>query len=186
MLTTTNEGYRAGRFSLLELADAQLQLIEVEREAIDAAAQFHTLMVEIQRIDRVRGFRRSRRGGLHEQNTCSGACVLASPRMRTSDVETSDEHGHGTRRRKPSAVRTMDDCWSRTTSPSSWRSTKRGIPPEYRVWLYEDDKLLPPSCRDGRSGARSGSAESASASRFVRKANICGAAASSPSRIRST
>jgi outer membrane protein, heavy metal efflux system len=52
MLSTTNDGYRAGRFSLLELADAQLQLIEVEREAIRAAAQFHTLMVEIQRVTR--------------------------------------------------------------------------------------------------------------------------------------
>jgi outer membrane protein, heavy metal efflux system len=50
MLATTSEGYRAGRFSLLELADAQMQLIEVEREAIRAAAQFHTLLVEIQRI----------------------------------------------------------------------------------------------------------------------------------------
>jgi cobalt-zinc-cadmium efflux system outer membrane protein len=50
MLATTNDGYRAGRFSLLELADAQLQLIEVEREAIRAAAQFHTLEVEIQRV----------------------------------------------------------------------------------------------------------------------------------------
>ncbi len=50
MLATTNEGYRAGRFSLLELADAQLQLIEVEREATQAAAQFHTLLVEIQRV----------------------------------------------------------------------------------------------------------------------------------------
>lgn len=50
MVATTDEGYRAGRFSLLELADAQLQLIEVEREAAEAAAQFHTLMVEIQRL----------------------------------------------------------------------------------------------------------------------------------------
>jgi cobalt-zinc-cadmium efflux system outer membrane protein len=50
MLATTNEGYRAGRFSVLELADAQLQLIEVEREAIRAAAQFHVLLVEIQRL----------------------------------------------------------------------------------------------------------------------------------------
>lgn len=49
MLATMSEGYHAGRFSLLELADAQLQLIEVERDAIRAAAQFHTLMVEIQR-----------------------------------------------------------------------------------------------------------------------------------------
>jgi cobalt-zinc-cadmium efflux system outer membrane protein len=50
MLAATNEGYRAGRFSLLELADAQLQLIEVEREATEAAASFHTLMVEIRRV----------------------------------------------------------------------------------------------------------------------------------------
>lgn len=49
MLTTTQQGYRAGRFSMLELADAQLQLIEVEREAIRAAAQFHTLRIDIQR-----------------------------------------------------------------------------------------------------------------------------------------
>jgi outer membrane protein, heavy metal efflux system len=50
MLTTTSEGYRAGRFSLLELTDAQMQVIAIEREAIGAAAQFHTLLVEIQRI----------------------------------------------------------------------------------------------------------------------------------------
>ena len=47
---SVRRGYRAGRFSLLELADAQLQLIEVEREATEAAARFHTLMVDIQRI----------------------------------------------------------------------------------------------------------------------------------------
>lgn len=50
MLKTTEQGYRAGRFSLLELADAQTQLLEVEREAITAAAQFHTLLIEIQRV----------------------------------------------------------------------------------------------------------------------------------------
>lgn len=50
MLKTTSEGYRAGRFSLLELADAQIQLIEVERETIRAAAQFHTLMIDINRV----------------------------------------------------------------------------------------------------------------------------------------
>ena len=50
MLATTDEGYRAGRFSLLELVDAQIQLMEVERDAIRAAAQFHTLLVEIQRV----------------------------------------------------------------------------------------------------------------------------------------
>jgi outer membrane protein, heavy metal efflux system len=50
MMKTTAEGYRAGRFSLLELADAQIQLIELEREAIRAAAQFHTLMIDIKRV----------------------------------------------------------------------------------------------------------------------------------------
>jgi cobalt-zinc-cadmium efflux system outer membrane protein len=50
MLKTTSEGYQAGRFSLLELADAQIQLIEVERETIRAAAQFHTLMIDIKRV----------------------------------------------------------------------------------------------------------------------------------------
>lgn len=49
MLKTTEQGYRAGRFSLLELADAQAQLLDVERQAIAAAAQFHTLLIEIQR-----------------------------------------------------------------------------------------------------------------------------------------
>lgn len=50
MLKTTADGYQAGRFSLLELADAQIQLIELERESIRAAAQFHTLMIDIKRL----------------------------------------------------------------------------------------------------------------------------------------
>ncbi len=50
MLKTTSEGYQAGRFSLLELADAQIQLIELEREATRAAAQFHILMIDIRRV----------------------------------------------------------------------------------------------------------------------------------------
>lgn len=50
MLKTTAEGYQAGRFSLLELADAQIQLIEIERESIRAAAQFHTLLIDIKRV----------------------------------------------------------------------------------------------------------------------------------------
>ena len=50
MMKTTAEGYQAGRFSLLELADAQIQLIELEREAIRAAAQFQTLMIDIKRV----------------------------------------------------------------------------------------------------------------------------------------
>ncbi|MBM0105462.1 TolC family protein [Steroidobacter sp. S1-65] len=61
MLATTDQGYRAGRFSLLELADAQAQLLEIERQAIEAAAQFHTLLIEIRRVTGapVRAFERS-------------------------------------------------------------------------------------------------------------------------------
>lgn len=50
MVNTTDEGYRAGRFSLVELADAQKQLLEIEQEAIRAAAEFHTDLIEIERI----------------------------------------------------------------------------------------------------------------------------------------
>jgi cobalt-zinc-cadmium efflux system outer membrane protein len=49
MMRTTAEGFRAGRFSQLELADAQTQLLEIERDAVKAAASFHTLLVEIHR-----------------------------------------------------------------------------------------------------------------------------------------
>jgi cobalt-zinc-cadmium efflux system outer membrane protein len=50
VLRTSDEGYRAGRFSLIELADAQQQLIDIERDAIRAAAEFHTQLIEIERI----------------------------------------------------------------------------------------------------------------------------------------
>jgi cobalt-zinc-cadmium efflux system outer membrane protein len=50
MLRTTDEGFRAGRFSQLELADAQRELLDIERNAVQSAAQFHTLLVEIHRV----------------------------------------------------------------------------------------------------------------------------------------
>jgi outer membrane protein, heavy metal efflux system len=50
MLDTTRSGYDAGRFSFLELADAQRQLLEIELEAIDAAANFHLQLIEIERL----------------------------------------------------------------------------------------------------------------------------------------
>lgn len=50
MLQVTQDGYRAGRFSFLELADAQQQLLEIEQDAIRAAADFHTQLIEIERI----------------------------------------------------------------------------------------------------------------------------------------
>lgn len=50
MLKTSDAGYRAGRFSFMELADAQRQLLEIERDAIRAAAEFHTHLMEIERV----------------------------------------------------------------------------------------------------------------------------------------
>lgn len=50
MLKTSEAGYRAGRFSFLELADAQQQLLEIERDAIRAAAEFHINLIEIERV----------------------------------------------------------------------------------------------------------------------------------------
>lgn len=50
MLKTSDAGYRAGRFSFLELADAQQQLLQIERDAIRAAAEFHTHLIEIERV----------------------------------------------------------------------------------------------------------------------------------------
>ncbi|HEY6644331.1 TolC family protein [Povalibacter sp.] len=50
MLETTRTGYQAGRFSFPELADAQGQLLEIELEAIDAAARFHLQLIEIERL----------------------------------------------------------------------------------------------------------------------------------------
>lgn len=50
MLKTSDAGYRAGRFSFLELADAQRQLLEIEQDAIRAAAEFHTNLIEIERV----------------------------------------------------------------------------------------------------------------------------------------
>jgi cobalt-zinc-cadmium efflux system outer membrane protein len=50
MLKTSDAGYRAGRFSFLELADAQQQLLQIERDAIRAAAEFHTNLIEIERV----------------------------------------------------------------------------------------------------------------------------------------
>jgi cobalt-zinc-cadmium efflux system outer membrane protein len=43
-------GYQAGRFSFLDLAAAQREFIEVRRQAIVAAANFHRLLVEIERL----------------------------------------------------------------------------------------------------------------------------------------
>lgn len=43
-------GYRAGRFSYLELADARRELIQLQSEAITAAADYHRFLIEIERL----------------------------------------------------------------------------------------------------------------------------------------
>jgi len=50
VVRATDEGYRAGRFSLIELADAQRQLLEIERDAIRAASEFHTWLIDLERL----------------------------------------------------------------------------------------------------------------------------------------
>lgn len=49
-LTQTQTGYERGRFSYLELADAQRELLALQREAIAAAATYHRLLAEVERL----------------------------------------------------------------------------------------------------------------------------------------
>jgi len=49
-LTQTRYGYERGRFSYLELADTQRDLIELQRDAIVAAATYHRVRAEIERL----------------------------------------------------------------------------------------------------------------------------------------
>ncbi|MDB6062916.1 MAG: hypothetical protein JWM78_3019 [Verrucomicrobiaceae bacterium] len=49
-LTQTRYGYERGRFSYLELADAQRELIALQRNAIESAATYHRTRAEIERL----------------------------------------------------------------------------------------------------------------------------------------
>jgi len=49
-LTISQQGFVQGRFSFLELLDAQRTLTEVRREQIDAAASYHRVVVEIEAL----------------------------------------------------------------------------------------------------------------------------------------
>jgi cobalt-zinc-cadmium efflux system outer membrane protein len=49
-LADIEAGYNAGRFSYLDLAAAQQEFIEVRSEAIQAAADYHRFMIEIERL----------------------------------------------------------------------------------------------------------------------------------------
>ena len=49
-LTQTREAYERGRFSYLELAAAQQELIDLQASAIAAAATYHRVLAEIERL----------------------------------------------------------------------------------------------------------------------------------------
>ena len=49
-LEQTQSGYERGRFSLLELLTAQQELLELRSAAIDAAADYHRLLAELERV----------------------------------------------------------------------------------------------------------------------------------------
>ncbi len=51
-LKQTRDGYERGRFSYLELADAQRELLELQRTSIAAAATYHRVLAEIERLTR--------------------------------------------------------------------------------------------------------------------------------------
>jgi len=50
ILALTNQGYRSGRFSLLELLDAQKSLIELRGRVLANAETFHLYVIEIERL----------------------------------------------------------------------------------------------------------------------------------------
>lgn len=49
-LKATENGFGAGRYSYLELVDAQQQLLTVRSEAVSAASNYHLLFVELERL----------------------------------------------------------------------------------------------------------------------------------------
>lgn len=49
-LAQTRYGYERGRFSYVELADAQRELLELQRAAVAAAASYHRTLAEIERL----------------------------------------------------------------------------------------------------------------------------------------
>ncbi|MGH8311090.1 MAG: TolC family protein, partial [Steroidobacteraceae bacterium] len=50
VLQSTEQAFRQGRTTFLEFANAQQQLLEVRRDAVAAAAEFHALLIEIERL----------------------------------------------------------------------------------------------------------------------------------------
>jgi cobalt-zinc-cadmium efflux system outer membrane protein len=49
-LAFTRRGFEAGRFSFVSVAQAQITLFELRRRSVDAAARYHLLLIEVQRL----------------------------------------------------------------------------------------------------------------------------------------
>lgn len=49
-LAFTRRGFEAGRFSFVSVAQAQKTLFELRARSVDAAARYHTLLIEVQRL----------------------------------------------------------------------------------------------------------------------------------------
>lgn len=49
-LTFTRRGFEAGRFSFVSLAQAQRTLFDLRKRSVDAAARYHSLLVEVERL----------------------------------------------------------------------------------------------------------------------------------------
>ena len=49
-LSFTEQGYAAGRLSFLELSDAQTLLLSVQADSLHAAADYHRLLIELERL----------------------------------------------------------------------------------------------------------------------------------------
>jgi cobalt-zinc-cadmium efflux system outer membrane protein len=54
-LAATRAGYEEARFSLLHIAQAEAGLLELHRDAIDAAARYHLLLADIERATAISG-----------------------------------------------------------------------------------------------------------------------------------
>ena len=49
-LAFTRRGFEAGRFSFIALAQAQRTLFDLRKRSVDAAARYHTILVEVERL----------------------------------------------------------------------------------------------------------------------------------------
>lgn len=54
-LAATQQGYEEARFSFLQVAQARVVLLDLQRDAIDAAARYHRLLADIERATAVSG-----------------------------------------------------------------------------------------------------------------------------------